>query len=124
MNDREVMRQALDRLEIVALQMLKPQDVKVVQALRTALEQPEQEPVAWTELTQSGQIAYFDGYPVFMPGKLGNASHPDPLYTAPPAAQRKPLTDKTLWEMWVESPSDVLRFARAIEAARGIKGEA
>jgi hypothetical protein len=27
------------------------------------------------------------------------------------------LTDeKELWEMWVESPSDVFRFARAIEA--------
>ena len=34
--------------------------------------------------------------------------------------QRQPLTDETLWEMWVESPSDVLRFARAIEAAHGI----
>jgi hypothetical protein len=26
------------------------------------------------------------------------------------------LTDETYWEMWVESPSDVLRFAHAIEA--------
>ncbi len=33
---------------------------------------------------------------------------------------RKPLTDGELWEMWVESPSDVLRFARAIERAHGI----
>lgn len=33
---------------------------------------------------------------------------------------RKPLTDRELWEMWVESPSDVLRFARAIEWAHGI----
>lgn len=44
-----------------------------------------------------------------------------PLYTAPP--QRKPIDDKTLWEMWVESPSDVLRFARAIERAHGIGSE-
>jgi hypothetical protein len=42
----------------------------------------------------------------------------DKLYTAPP--QRKPLTDNTLWEMWVESPSDVMRFARAIERTHGI----
>lgn len=27
------------------------------------------------------------------------------------------LSDEKLWEMWVESPSDVLRFARAIEQA-------
>lgn len=32
----------------------------------------------------------------------------------------KPLTDSELWEMWAESPSDVLRFARAIERAHGI----
>jgi hypothetical protein len=37
--------------------------------------------------------------------------------------QRKPIDAKTLWEMWVESPSDVLRFARAIERAHGIEGE-
>lgn len=40
------------------------------------------------------------------------------LSSEPP--QRKPIDDKTLWEMWVESPSDVLRFARAIERAHGI----
>ena len=39
-------------------------------------------------------------------------------FTAPQT--RKPLTDETLWEMWVESPSDVLRFARAIERTHGI----
>ena len=32
----------------------------------------------------------------------------------------KPLTDSELWAMWVDSPSDVLRFARAIERAHGI----
>ena len=37
--------------------------------------------------------------------------------------QRKPIDAKTLWEMWVESPSDVLRFARAIERAHGIGGK-
>jgi hypothetical protein len=45
----------------------------------------------------------------------------DPVWSAPP--QLKPLTDETLWEMWVESPSDVLRFARAIERAHGIGGQ-
>ena len=41
-----------------------------------------------------------------------------PLYTAP--SNREPLTDEELWAMWVESPSDILRFARAIEQAHGI----
>ncbi len=40
--------------------------------------------------------------------------------SAPP--QRQPLTNETLWEMWVESPSDVLQFARIIERAHGIGG--
>lgn len=37
-----------------------------------------------------------------------------------PTKRRKPIDAKTLWEMWVESPSDVLAFARAIEQAHGI----
>jgi len=37
------------------------------------------------------------------------------------AANRQPIDDKVLWEMWVESPSDVLRFARAIEKAHEIE---
>ena len=36
---------------------------------------------------------------------------------AQPAQAGQVLTDEKLWEMWVESPSDVLRFARAIEQA-------
>jgi len=36
-----------------------------------------------------------------------------PLYTK---KEWVGLTDETYWEMWVESPSDVLRFAHAIEA--------
>jgi hypothetical protein len=42
-----------------------------------------------------------------------------PLWPEPTKAL-KSLSDETLWEMWVESPSDVLRFARAIERAHGI----
>lgn len=36
---------------------------------------------------------------------------------AQPAQAGQVLSDERLWEMWVESPSDVLRFGRAIEAA-------
>ena len=43
--------------------------------------------------------------------------------TTPPAAQRKPLTDEQVCEMYNEPRSDaeMLEFARAIEAAHGIK---
>jgi hypothetical protein len=36
--------------------------------------------VAWCALTPSGQIAYFDGKPMVMPGPVGNEHHPVPLY--------------------------------------------
>ena len=45
---------------------------------------------------------------------------------APPPAQRKPLTDEEIYDMYNEPRSDaeMLEFARAIEAAHGIKGDA
>ena len=44
------------------------------------------------------------------------------LYTSPPA-QRKPLTDERIYDMYNEPRSDaeMVEFARAIEAAHGIK---
>ena len=78
-----------------------------------ALTEPEPEPVAWKHdcaaLLQNDVELWIDRCP-----------HCGKPRTTPPAAQRKPLTDNTLWEMWVESPSDVMRFARAIERAHGI----
>jgi hypothetical protein len=48
--------------------------------------------------------------------------HTIPLYTAPP--QRKPLTDEEIFEIHKQVDSmQYLTFARAIEAAHGIKGE-
>lgn len=50
-------------------------------------------------------------------------------WQAPP--QRKPLTDEEIWDAYMKAPvyidchvSDLHKFARAIEAAHGIKGEA
>jgi hypothetical protein len=47
------------------------------------------------------------------------------LPTSPPP-QRKPLTDEEIYDMYNEPRSDaeMLEFARAIEAAHGIKGDA
>lgn len=53
--------------------------------------QPAQqaEPVAFCDLTQDGKsIAYFDGKPCIMTGKVGNDCHPHPLYTTPQTAQQ------------------------------------
>jgi len=101
-------------------------------AIKEALAQPEQEPVAWIykggksfdgnkysdeyELTASKQVALW---------KDKNAK---PLYTTPP--QRKPLTDEEIMNIakvsciGISPQEDTLNFAKVIEAAHGIKGEA
>ena len=95
--------------------------------LKEALAQPEQKPVAF--------YAY---KPTLPRGNLGNVSDSnlpwvydqDPssgysarmlVYTTPP--QRKPLTDEEIQELWESTASyyNVCDFARAIEAAHGIK---
>ena len=43
----------------------------------------------------------------------------EPLLHAPP--QRKPLTDDELSDIWFKQSTDWMEFARAIEAAHGIK---
>ena len=55
-----------------------------------------------------------------------------PLYTSPQPAQRKPLTDEQIGDLWNGHTVPVfgktginpIVFARAIEAAHGIKGDA
>jgi hypothetical protein len=47
-----------------------------------------------------------------------------PALTTPPAAQRKPLSDEEMFKIWLTVPAetkDRFAFARAIEAAHGIK---
>ena len=52
------------------------------------------------------------------------------LRTSPQPAQRKPLTDDEMWKLWNSQGIDemnqqeAIAFARAIEAAHGIKGDA
>ena len=80
--------------------------------LRDRMAQPEQEPVAWMDKYVD---IYKDVFEVL--------STDTPLYTAPP--QRKPLTDEQLEAMAEKCVTncyfDTLKFARAIEAAHGIK---
>ena len=95
-------------------------------AVAQALSQPaqQQEPVAWMYDCGGGGRMYaeeLDGVPGWTP-----------LYTSPPAS--KPLTDQAVWNLyknlWMFHPAeeprlagDILKFARAIEAAHGITGE-
>lgn len=109
---------------------------ETMRAIREALAEPEQEPVArirtWT--TYSGRHAdlldWEDGITLLPQGE-------HLLYTSPPA--RKPLTDEEVEDEWERitghsifggdrsegrsmylSPDEVIEFARAIERAHGI----
>ena len=85
--------------------------------------QPEQEPVAYKTMSKIGKaVGYWRSD--LMPRHISSDSHEiTPLYTTPP--QRKPLTDEeleTMAEKYVTNCYfDTLEYARAIEAAHGIK---
>jgi len=121
MTDKEVMQMALVQMGINQYSVAELAPHKAVMAfnsamevLRAQLEQPYAEQARRVEQETQGRLRIDP-----VTGDVSVAP-----FTTPPAVQRKPLTDITLWEMWVESPSDVFRFARAIEAAHDIKGEA
>jgi len=123
----EAMNLALDALECskgyVGCESWSPsmlRDVEeAIKALEEALAKQEQgEPVAWR--STSGTLC-----------NLLNAGQKEsglwhPLYTTP--QQCKPLTDEQIWDAYMKAPvdidchvSDLHKFARAIEAAHGIK---
>ena len=123
MNLRTAAQQALEALESCWEKGLTRKNWKqaeeAITALSTALAEPEQEPVAWKDTT------------------YGNLHHQNfggciPLYTHPP--QRKPLTDEEIELLAVKHAppidpafaqhDDFIEFARAIERAHGIGGEA
>ena len=87
------------------------------------LAQPEPEPRAWIDRRVH---AYPDCF-VMQP----DPPHTSPLYTSLP--KRKPLTNGEIYTAYITATNQTLRaqderlafaFARAIEAAHGIKGEA
>ena len=86
-------------------------------AIKEALSEPEQEPVAWmNDSTPSGIFArHIDG--------ARNFGCTIPLYTTPP--QRKPLSEEEINEIAknyaLNNSTTPFHFARAIEAAHNIK---
>ena len=96
---------------------------KAITAIKEALAQPEQEPVAMRyDFDGYGWLYIDNGSGSNWKEKIKNA---EPLFTAPP--QPKPLTDEEISDMWCEVSNtdfvtgDTHVFARAIEAAHGIK---
>lgn len=87
---------------------------RVMDALRAALEQPEQEPVAWMVYTEDGKSAYVTDNPHDLVGAYKAFS----LYTHPPRREWRGLTDEEIYPLYSEPSSDaeMVEFARAIEA--------
>jgi hypothetical protein len=108
MTDRELMQQALEALD----GLYEPGELervnKAITALRTAIEQAEQEPVAWQGVYDKTDLYY----------RKPPQADVRPLYTTPPAAQRQPLTDEEIAREFYkfEAASAWYQFARAIEA--------
>ena len=130
MTEREALKLALEALKYPLNQSHENFNVdmaellahRAITAIEEALAQPEQKPVAF--------ICEFyadEGHPFvsFEPVTHGTNT---PLYSTPP--QRKPLTDEEIKHAWYEACKTdveltaqlVVCFARAIEAAHGIKG--
>jgi hypothetical protein len=117
MNLREAAQQALEALEERYVGALRD---KAMDALRTALAEPEQKPVAYVTGAYAGHFTVVPTNPALVL-TTGMA-----LYTHPP--QRKPLTDEEIDDIWNRycdemgeaSINDAYDIARAIEAAHGI----
>ena len=99
MSNREVMQQALEFLE--SGNFVYP--TKLAVDLRTALEQQQAEPVAWTTMPEAEDWCFVSGSkdPT---GKLEGKWFP--LYTTPPQRQWQGLTDE---EILRTDPWEILR---------------
>jgi hypothetical protein len=119
MNHIEAMKQALEALELHAKQyphMQKGYTVDAITSLRQAIAEAEkhevsQEPVAW--MRNDGTLRFADGK-MFAVGQ--------PFYTHP-QPKREPLTDEQIAALKHNGKRYISsqEFARAIEAAHGIK---
>jgi hypothetical protein len=132
MTDKEAMKLVLEAQQIIAgLCADKVIDSKEENILRAAIKQalaapaqPEQEPVAHCKVRPLRGDESFPKVEI----DWVNQPVPGPLFTTPP--QRKPLTNGEIYTAYITATNQTLRaqderlafvFARAIEAAHGIK---
>jgi hypothetical protein len=92
---------------------------ETITAIKAALEAKD-EPVAWYD-----SVSGWTDFHSFKPTRKPSSPSAEwlPLYATPP--QRKPLTDEEIKEMFAKQRmvynTDGVLFARAIEAAHGVK---
>jgi len=114
---RDAARQALKSLRGYRREIGCKQPCDAERALEAALEQPEQEPVAWCDIEEDGTIHGLRYWSE--PGRREHA-----LYTHPPRREWRGLDrDETMHLMndtaenyWADE-AHIQRFARAVEAA-------
>jgi hypothetical protein len=111
---RDAARQALEALEKVKYGLWEEDSREgraLITALKAALEQPEQEPVAWTTMPDADDWMFVSGTEKPpLPGEW------HPLYTHPPRREWRSLSEEEFGYIYVRSATHE-EFARAIEAA-------
>ena len=125
MTKDEALKLALETLEADPLEMVADANGhmvflkdKAITAIKQALAQPKQEPLAWISTGTARMIHWTTDKPAYGDDWV-------PLYTTPP--QRKPLTlgqKQRLWSSVGDKPTlkdRVNAYGLAIEAAHGIK---
>ena len=111
---RTAAQQALEALENTSpLGFNMESDKKffaAITALRSALAEPVQEPVAWMVYTEDGKSVCVTDHPAdFVQWRSL------PLYAAPPQRLPLTLTDEVIAELWHKNGGFHHHFARAIE---------
>ena len=107
MTDKEAMKLALFALDIVKMHYTQSRHVnEAITALKEALAQPEQEPVAWVN-KERNTITWDKLYPDM-----------DALYTHPPQRTWVGLTDEEIWTIlqFRGYNSDTIEISKAVEA--------
>jgi hypothetical protein len=113
---RATVQQALEALEFIADEWgfthkaNRPERWRAIDALKAALEQPEQEPVAWRYQNSNTEREYL----VWNKGTGGR--NWTPLYTHPPRREWRSLSEEEVDQM-AGNTVDAWECARAAEAA-------
>ena len=115
MSLEEAAKQALKDLEALKQRGVYGDFDGVTDALKAALEQPEQEPVAWMVYTEDGKSAYVTDNPHDLVGAYKAFA----LYTHPPRREWKTISDDeiaALYVKWDATPGvSMADFARSVE---------
>ncbi len=131
MTKDEALKLALDALETSMYPQQK--QLQAITAIKAALEAKD-EPVTWTWHQAPVKTSWGDGmvvadlaidkdHTVSIYCERDQTAKVEAMFNPP---QRKPLTDEEITDLYFDgfSISKLTDFARAIEAAHGIKGEA